>query len=207
MRFIIGDITNKVIRARDKRIYYFDNQGVYRSVPLAKARSMQLQNIDRLWYDGSYNVNVIRDLQDKNIKINNVTLLLKVIAMLKEGDTIETFDEYLATTNIEKHEKPTGLNLFITKIEKPVFYREPSNKKTNTFDFIYIDVNIIQEWSEDRLTYIQKHRKAIFKRVLEQLEKNKSFQKFGLPINFLKVSRITLRRDSVLEFVLELKKI
>lgn len=207
MRFIIGDITNKVIRARDKRIYYFDNQGVYRSVPLAKARSMQLQNIDRLWYDGSYNVNVIRDLQDKNIKINNVTLLLKVIAMLKEGDTIETFDEYLATTNIEKHEKPTGLNLFITKIEKPVFYREPSNKKPNTFDFIYIDVNIIQEWSEDRLTYIQKHRKAIFKRVLEQLEKNKSFQKFGVPINFLKVSRITLRRDSVLEFVLELKKI
>ena len=207
MRFIIGDITNKVIRMRDKSIYYFDNQGVYRSVPLAKARSMQLQNIDKLWYDGSYNVNVIRELQDKNLKINNVTLLLKVIAMLKEGDTIETFDEYLATTNIEKHEKPTGLNLFITKIEKPVFYREPSNKKPNTFDFIYIDVNIIQEWSEDRLTYIQKHKKQIFKMLLEQLEKNKSFQKFGVPINFLKVSRITLRRDSVLEFVLELKEI
>ena len=207
MRFIIGDITNKVIRMRDKSIYYFDNQGVYRSVPLAKARSMQLQNIDKLWYDGSYNVNVIRELQDKNLKINNVTLLLKVIAMLKEGDTIETFDEYLATTNIEKHEKPSELDRFITKIEKPKFVREPSNQNPNTFDFIYTDVNIIQEWSEDRLTYIQKHKKQIFKMLLEQLEKNKSFQKFGVPINFLKVSRITLRRDSVLEFVLELKEI
>lgn len=207
MRFIVGDITNKVIRAKRKKVYYFDSQGVYRSVTFQEAKKMGLQNVDRLWNDGSYNANAIRMLQDQNLKICNINLLLKVIAMLKEGDTIETFDEYLAGTYIEKHEKPSGLDRFITKIENLKFVREPSNQSPNTFDFIYIDVNIVKEWSEDRLTYIQKHKKKILEKVLEEVEKSKSFQKFGVPINFLKVGRITLRRDSVLEFVLELKEI
>ena len=43
--------------------------------------------------------------------------------------------------------------------------------------------------------------------VLKKVQESRRFRKYGIPINFLKFSRVTLKRNSVLEFVLELREI
>ena len=51
----------------------------------------------------------------------NCILQKKAISKLKVGDTIEKLEEYLEEVKLEKHNKPEGLDRFITKINKPIF--------------------------------------------------------------------------------------
>ena len=48
--------------------------------------------------------------------------------------------------------------------------------------------------------------KEINKIVLDKIEKSKSFKKYGVPVNYLKISKVTLRNDlNSLHYVIELK--
>lgn len=209
---IKGDLTNKVLRIRKQnghyKLYYFDEKGIYRCVSLEEAIRRNLI-INSYWnlaeFVSEFPCGIWYRSYILDCEIDNERIIAKAICRLEEGDTIKDLEYYLSITKIEKYPKPEGIERFITKIEKPQFVRSPGNNKKETFDYIYIDVNIISHWEEDRLKYIQKHRKEIDEMVIDSLERSKEFQKFGIPVNFLKVSRITLRRDSVLEFVLELK--
>ena len=40
----------------------------------------------------------------------------------------------------------------------------------------------------------------------EKIKHNKYFQKYNIPIEFLKISKITLTKDATLEFIFELKE-
>lgn len=200
-----GKLTNKILRSRGGKIYYFDESGIYRSVLLSEVYSIKLDNLSYLRPNGeifSYWLFI-----DDLFYVDDIRLVIKAISMLKEGDTIEKFKTYLDTVELENHSRPSGLDRFITKIERPEFERIPTNPNKNTFDYIFVEVNIVQEWEGDRLTYIKKHKKQIFEMVLKKVQESKRFKKYGIPINFLKFTRVTLKRNSVLEFVLELKVI
>ena len=60
----------------------------------------------------------------------------------------------------------------------------------------------------DVVNYIEEHKKGISKLVLEKINKNRTFKRHNFPINYLKISKITLCKDrNVLQYVLELKPI
>ena len=202
MRNIKEDvIKNKPVRKCGGKFYYFDEDGIYRCI-LEKELDESLKvKWNYMRFQELYTYYKL------GIKFSNLNLVKKAISKLKVGDTLEVFDEYLSNITFEKHKKPENLDRFITKINNPIFHRTPENLNKDTFDYIFIDVMILTEWEEDRISYIYKNKNEILKRVIEKLESNKKFQKYGVPINFLKVSRITLKRDSVLEFILELKNI
>ena len=207
MRHIDGDISNKILRLCNGLCYYFDQEGIYRCVSIKEAKKMHLK-LDSLtmeeWFPYHLEKNKIYHGYIELIS-NNGNLVRKVIRQLEVGDTIEVFEEYLENTVIQRHVKPSGIDRFITKIEEPIFACATENPNQDTFDFVYVYVNIISKWEENRLTYIQKHKKEILKMVLDKIEASKRFQKFGIPINFLKASHVVLKRNSVLEFVFELK--
>mgnify|MGYP000467658150 CR=1 FL=1 len=54
----------------------------------------------------------------------------------------------------------------------------------------------------------EEHKKEITKMVFDKIEKDRTFLKYGIPINFLKVSKITLvKRTSEIHYVLVIKDI
>lgn len=202
MQHIIKEkIVNKVVRKVAGTVYYFDNEGVYRSIPFYKINEKGI-SIGYVWggYFSGSNAKEFGILD-----VENGTLITKIICKMQVGQTLEDLDRYLSTVVLDKHLKPEGVERFVTKVGKPIFERVPENPNPKTFDFIYMRVNIVSEWEEDRKRYIQKNIKQIHQMLLEKLENSGDFQKFGVPLNFLKLTRATLTRDSVIEFVFELK--
>ena len=53
---------------------------------------------------------------------------------------------------------------------------------------------------------MEKYRREIYQRVIQRLEEDRQFKKYGVPINFLKLSDVTLFRDFSMEFIFELKE-
>ena len=59
---------------------------------------------------------------------------------------------------------------------------------------------------KDRDEYLKEHINEIRQKVVEKLKNSGKFKKYGIPINFLRVCRTTLKKKSnVLQFVFELK--
>ena len=199
----INEIKNLVLRKFKGSIYYFNDNGIYCEVKSKEAEKMNFSNLHfrkdgTFWIDDTFFTDYINP---------NWVIARKAIAKLELGSTIEDFKKIIENTKLDVHIKPDGLERFITKINKPTFVRCPENLKENTFDYIYVDLCIISKWDEDKKQYIKKHIKQIEEKVLSTLESNKTFKSFGVPLNYLKVSRITIKRDNVLQFVLEIKSI
>ena len=119
MRNITGDITNCILRKKENRVYYFDENGIYKSI-------------------------------------------------------------------------------LIEEIEE--------NDKKNTFDFIYLDINIVTQWPTSKKEYIQKNMSTIKKKAINKIKESGEFKKYGIPVNFLRITKCSLNND-VIELIFELKEI
>lgn len=161
MRHIKEDvIKNKPIRKYEGKFYYFDKDGIYRCVSeeqLDEKQRIEWEDISRCFFARFIYLEI-------GIMCNNVRLTRKAISKLKVGDTLEVFDEYLENTTFQKHNKPENLDRFIAKINNPIFQRIPENFNKDTFDYIFIEIMILSEWEEDRLSYIYKNQEEILKR-------------------------------------------
>ena len=136
----------------------------------------------------------------------NTILYNKICRRMHDGDTLDRFIELSKQIKIEKHEKPSGLDRFITKIDRPLICRYTDNTNKDTFDYIDVDCYIIKSLGNYTKSYIKEHNKDICKLVLDKINNSKAYQKYGVPINFLKLSRETLL-DGYIEFRFELKDI
>lgn len=196
-------LKNNILRKAQGYAYYFNEEGIYCKIPISEVVESAFLNVHMFpeeegdfWFEKYYFTKLICE---------NANLALKIICRLKEGDTFEKLGYYIKNTQLRTEEKLEDLERFITKIEKPQCIRTPENINEATFDFIYVNVNIVTEWKEDRKQYIKNNMDKILEKVVKKLTNDSTFKKYEVPINFLKVSRITLKNDSVLQFVLELK--
>lgn len=152
---------------------------------------------------------------------DNVSLpLKKAMAQLKEGDNYEDLKRYLkksfdyynnmyktmAKKNGVYHDKPVGLDRFIVKINKPIILREPENNNPNTFDFIKVQIDIINQWNTDKTQYIKNNKKEIVKRTVEKIAQDKAFIKYGVAVNILALTNIVRLNANTIELIFELKK-
>lgn len=203
MRELLEKIANTAIRVRKGSVYFFDKEGIYRSVSLEEGKKMMLQYLIAR-DDGSLYLET--DKIGYITGTNNITISKKAICKLQVGDRIEKLEYYLKTVKIEHHVKQEGLERFITKIENPVYISSPESPD-NVFDYIFVDVNVLSEWTQDRMDYIRKHKKKILEKVINKVENDKEFKRYEIPIQILRVSKITLTKSSVLQVILEMKKI
>ncbi len=127
-------------------------------------------------------------------------------AKLKDGDTLEDLKRYYHSVILGKKEPLKELDYFVTKICQPIFIKEPENPDPNTFDYIHIDVNLAITWKSDKKDYFIQHQPEINDMVVKKLQSNKQFQKYNIPINYLKISKITLMNQRrTIQYVFELK--
>ena len=93
-------------------------------------------------------------------------------------------------------------------IALPTYERIPGNNNKATFDHVRMTVGLpryqFNSW-EALQNEVKKYQKEICQRVVQRLEKDRQFRKYGIPINFLKVSDVIMRRDFSMEFIFELK--
>ncbi len=139
----------------------------------------------------------------------NLNRLKKVLGITAVGTSFDEFKEIYEKTKLEHHEKPKGLDRFITKIDKPQFIVADSNaKKSKVFDYIHIDVGIITEWESDIYKYICSNKDEIISRILEKIKESSSFKKYSVPINVLKLTDIKYsRRLNIIRCIFELKEL
>lgn len=95
---------------------------------------------------------------------------------------------------------------FLYKAERPIIMRDPENPNVNSFDIIHFTfcVPSAAKWP-DRFDFIKSNIEVIFLVALDYLEHYSPYLKFGVPVNFLKLSNFILTRDDRLELILELK--
>ena len=208
MRNINKTLAMHVFRIRYPKVYYFDEKQIVQCISIGKAKTMQFANCNQLDIFIPTTVSIVSELVTQNyFTEKNKKIVLKALCMLTISDNLDTLAGYLSTIKLDLIQPINTLERFVTKINPPIFIREPENQNQKTFDFIYIDVNIVKQWDEDRISFIKKNINKIKDMVLEKLGKNKQFKKFGIPLNCLKLSSITLKSDSVLHFILEIKSI
>ena len=191
------------IRHCNNIIYYFNENGTYCSISVEdfkKGKESQLRNVF-IRQDGSVYTYFPYYLTPNDI------IRRKAVVNMKVGDNIDKFINLLNTTELQKRELPKGLDRFICKIERPVFSRIPENPNPKTFDFIHIYVSIVSENAiPNRSEYIKENKNEILQRVLKKIEDSKQFKKYGVPINILRLSKMTLiKSQSLLQIVFEIK--
>ena len=97
---------------------------------------------------------------------------------------------------------------FLYKINpgKIVIHRDPENTNQNTFDFIYVPINVCycNFDIEKRNKWIKENSRRLFEIALIRLKNDRSFKKFDIPTNFLKAT-MRIDRDGTALFIFELK--
>lgn len=110
-------------------------------------------------------------------------------------------------------EETMKLNCGLVSISEPAIFGEMGNENSNTFDFIRVECVISgllgKKDYKERLDYVRSHVEEYNKFVIDKIANSKSFQKFGIPVNHLKVAKCTLdyQRDQLLVYQLELKEV
>lgn len=99
------------------------------------------------------------------------------------------------------------LERFITKIDRPTMERDADNPNTKTFDFVRVHMYTLT-YGENPINIIKEYRKDILKMALNRIEETRSFKRYGVPINFLKLDKFTYcDNQKMIELLFTLKPI
>ena len=92
-------------------------------------------------------------------------------------------------------------------IAPPIYERVPENTNEDTFDHIRMIVGLpCYKFSWEALqAEVKKYHREIYELVIQKLEKDRKFKRYGVPINFLQLSDVTLLRDWSMELIIELR--
>ena len=201
----IQDFSNIIVRKKMNKFVYFNDEG-----------KTKILNQNCIIKSDAINILVSKNgkmgYSDADIYclphmgFTNLLFLKMAYCKLEEGDTIEDLKRYYANAGFSSKEPLREIDYFVTKVNKPIFIRKPENIDNNSFDYIYIDLNLAIDWKCDKLEYYMKNRKAIDEMAVKKIENSYTFKKYGIPINFLKISRKTfINQRRVLQYVFELK--
>lgn len=190
----------KPVRICDSKKYWFNKDGIVES---EKYNNKEIHYMQPNLFE-AFNLKEIKEYVPDCPNVYD--LLKRCITRLNVGDSINTLEILLKSITIGKLYL-NEIDRFVTKIGKPSYERFPENKNKKTFDFIRVDVNILTNTIEPK-KYIEKNYDEICNMVLEKIKNSNRFNKFGVPINFLKLEKATfIPRISVIEFLFSLKEI
>lgn len=157
-----------------------------------------------------------------NMKIHGNHMFTAVHRMMA-GETFLTFirkynliltqgiDAYFEAYGINRRDykvysEDKELNRFIRKINRPIIERENDNKTPNTFDFIRIRIGIPPAATAgNRKQFVESHMDGIIQIVLNKLRDNGHYQRYGVPVEYLKLDHAGILVADELELVFCLK--
>lgn len=164
---------------------------------------------------------------DKSIKINfkdyMLNCLVNYLSTILKKSYNNTEYTFISTVDIRNKVYSMFLNqknknyetykyiadmvrMFYNKYTIKINRYEDSPEKV--FDYIIVDLNVnsIGKSREEVFDIVQKNSKFLQKRALKIVKNSKKFQKYGVPIEYLKIRDIYYTQDNVLSITLDLKK-
>lgn len=91
---------------------------------------------------------------------------------------------------------------------KPNITRKTENKDKNTFDFVSVEILLRSDLEiKDIAAFTKEHLEDFDKRAREHIDNAKTYQKYGVPAEFLTLYGCATRGRSCLEFKYELKEV
>ena len=189
------DILGWAIRVCGDDVYYFNAQTIYTKGTM---EDVQEEPESRKW----------RHRPWSNERFNQ-TVWNKAAVRFRVGATLrECIDLFFQTELISAPLNYTYLDRLVTRIDQPEYEREPENNNLRTFDRIRVQVNLsytLHPTIEELTRAVRKHRNQIDAMVLAQIEEDRKFRRFGVPLNVLKLGALTLY-GRTLEYIFELKR-
>lgn len=141
----------------------------------------------------------------------NTNVWRKAVSQFQVGTTLEECVKiFLKTELVPRTPKELSpVDRLVQHISSASYERVPGNQNEATFDRIRIIVGLpryqFDSWEALRKE-VKKYRREICRLVIEKLKTERQFKKYGVPVNFLRLSNITLLRDFSMEFIFELKE-
>ena len=193
--FVEKDIYGWLVRRRGADVYYFNEQGIYTKGVIEDIQedpaTRKLRHSP--WYDGRF----------------NQTIWNKAASQFCEGDTLRSCIEVFFQTELTSTPlNYTYLDRLVTRIEPAEYERVPENNDPNTFDRIRVQVNLsytLHQNAKELSQAVRKYRKKIDGMVLSQIEHDRRFRRFSVPVNILKLGAFTLYGHT-LEYIFEIKE-
>lgn len=193
-------IINKPISQHKGKTYYFNENEVY-----------SLDNEPRLFpHEGRIKFRRFEVLGETCF---NMRVWIKAVSSFEVGATLkECIEIFLRTELVYKvPQESSPLDRLVQYISPPVYERAPENKDDDddVFDYIRMTVGLpryqFNSW-EDLKAEVKKYQREIYQQVVHRLTDDRQFKRYGVPLNFLKLSDVILRHDFALEFIFELKR-
>lgn len=187
-------IINTPISQRTGKTYYFNDIETYSldKEKLFPYEKRQKFNIFKIWGETCFNINVWR------------TAVLQFEVGMTLNECIGIFLRTELAHNVPQ--EPSPIDRLVQYIAPPVFERAPENSNESTFDYIRITVGLpryqFNSWG-DLKNEVKKYQHEIYERVVQKLENDSQFKKYGVPINHLRLSSVMLLRDFSVEFIFE----
>lgn len=191
-------VLNSPIRQISGNTFYFNDDEIY-----------TLDKGSQLFpYEGrlKFHLFTVRDYSSFNMNV-----WAKAAKKFALGMTLTECIRIFLDTEMES--KPVGdlayIDRLIQHIHPPEYERVPENMNEATFDRIRVSVGLprfmFQTWAELRAA-VRENRKEIDQRVIRRIEDDRQFQKYKIPINFIELSEVLLRKNYSLEYIFELKR-
>lgn len=215
--YLVGD--------RTRLVYYFDDDEKLNRIPeweavdllkkgiLTGMRREQYSSNTYLWYPTVQ----LDEIEKTAILTSQIPCSFKRIEQ-KIAYGRKTGSVRLPNKAYEKAWKPHNregrllndgfdLERFITKIDLPVMERDVDNYNTKTFDFVRLHMYTLA-YAENPMNTIKKYRKNILAMALDKIDQSKKFKRYDIPINFLKLDKITYcKSQNMIELLFVLKPI
>lgn len=135
----------------------------------------------------------------------------KAASHFKVGMTLEECVRIFLATELIHHapQEQTPFDRLVQLIGRPEYERVPENQDPSTFDRIRMTVGLsrylFHSWGELR-NEVKKYRHEIYRRSIQKIAADSRFTRYGVPINFIKLSNATLLRNFSIELIFELKE-
>lgn len=197
-QFLLDEgIIGSPVRQMGGNTYYFNDDEIY----CIDKDSTQFV------YEGRIRSRIFRVMDYTSFNMN---VWNKAVKQFEVGMTLLDCAKVFIETELVYHEKPqwSTLDRLIQRIESPEYERTPENPNAATFDRVRVMVclphYLFPTWN-DLKQAVYDNRKEIGRQVIEKIESDRRFKKYGVPVNILRLSDIILRTDYALEYIFELK--
>ncbi len=190
-------VINAPISQREGNTYYFNENEVY-SLDTKSERFPYEKRIKHSLFNAEYETCINMNVWHKAVSQFEVGMTL--------GECISIFLKSELIHGVPQNQSP--LDRLVQSISSPIYERVPENQDETTFDYIRMTVGLprykFDSW-EALQDEVKKYQREIYQQVVQKLENDRQFKRYGVPINFIKLSDVIFRRDFSLEFIWELK--
>lgn len=191
--FLDGDILTQPIRIVNQAAYYFDSDQVYKKD--TGERWKNIGKVRSLWHCREIDMRVFSKAASR---FQEGYILRDCVDLVLKTDLCPTSVQY------------SPLERLVTRVGPVSYERVPENQNPKTFDRVRVQANLSHTfyatWEELRQG-VKRHRKEIDNLVIETIRNDPKFQKFGVPVNVLRLSNLILARSYFLEYIFELKEV